>query len=194
MSRPGPRYVCPDCGGSGGEFEDVCTGCFGSGAESAEADDGEEGDPHLVEGSPKDPRRLTIDFPAFVERLEATPELDHEKLVRLCAGADLIDSLAAGGGRGFGEAAPGVGEDADIAEQIMALTDEAFETGAELLETADPYDDDYLMDHQRRPARNFPPEVEVALLKLLGHTYHTPARALRGTPPAIECAVGKEFI
>lgn len=34
-------YICSDCGGSGGDFEDMCTTCFGAGVEETPGDDDE---------------------------------------------------------------------------------------------------------------------------------------------------------
>lgn len=48
----------------------------------------------LVGGPLSPARRLTADFGGFVERLEAVPGLDHDRLARYLAGVDLIHGLA----------------------------------------------------------------------------------------------------
>lgn len=146
----------------------------------------------LVEGSERDPRRLTVDFASFVQRLGKVPEPDHARLARLVAGVDLVDGLTGPSNAGFGSATPGVREGAEISEELAAITDEALDAAEELLNAVPTYEDDY--DMEEPPDGLYTTEMTLAL-ELLGNDGLSAARqAIMRSPPAIERAIGPEFI
>lgn len=106
-----------------------------------------------VDGPLSPARRLTVDFGGFVKRLEAVPALDHERLARYLTGVDLIHGLAGPPDAGFGRASPDVGSEAEISEQLAAITDEALRAAEDLLEAANTLGDDYYMAHGKEDRR-----------------------------------------
>jgi hypothetical protein len=151
--------------------------------------------PRLIDGHQYDERRLTVDFGAFIERLETAPGLNHERLARYLAGADLIRGLSGPSDAGFGRATPGVSDEAEISEQLYAITDEAIAAAEDLMETVHTDQDDYFIvqaDRDRQPELNS--ELRLALTEL-GNDGAAAARiALTGAPCAAEKAVAEEFI
>lgn len=136
-----------------------------------------------------------MDFGGFVERLEAVPGLDHERLARYLAGVDLIHGLAGPPDAGFGRASPGIGSEAEISEQLAAITDDALTAAEDLLEAANTLGDDYYMAHGGEDRREgLCPELGLALTEL-GNEGASAARAsLSKAPAAADRAVAPEFI
>lgn len=166
-----------------GEANDDCTG---------------NSNTRLVDGRQTDNRRLTVDFGSFTDRLEAIPGLDHERLARYLAGADLIRGLSGPSDAGFGRATPGVGDEAEISEQLYAITDEALAAAEDVMEAVHTHQDDYYelhivqADRDRQP--ELTPELRLALTEL-GNDGAAAARiALSRAPSATERAVAGEFI
>lgn len=149
----------------------------------------------LVDGPLSPARRLTVDFGGFIERLEAVPGLDHERLARYLAGVDLIHGLAGPPDAGFGRASPGVASEAEVSEQLAAITDEALGAAEDLLEAANTYQDDYYIAHGGEDRQeSLSPELRLALTEL-GNEGASAARvALSKAPPATQRAVAPEFI
>lgn len=77
-------------------------------------------------------RVMRVRFDEFVKSLVSLGDPDEEDLRAFLAGADLVLALAHESDD-FGRAAPGAGPEADFAERVLALTDEAFDIAAELL-------------------------------------------------------------
>lgn len=146
----------------------------------------------LVEGSEDDRRRLSIDFEEFTEKLRQTPALDHGRLQRLMAGADLINGLAGPPEASFGRAAPGVGKEADLSEQLGAITDESLAAAEELLQTAPVPEDDFELDQPQE--RIHTTELSLALSRLGNDEVSAARQALIRAKPATERAVAAEFI
>ncbi len=105
-------------------------------------------------------RALTIHFDSFIQGLLALPEPSGEDLARLRCGADLLLGLM-NGGEEFGAAAPRAQATADFAEQVIALTDDAFEQARRILD-----DDPYYRDLDDAPRQDTAP-----LLRLLEHLH-----------------------
>lgn len=150
---------------------------------------------HLVDGSEADNRRLTVNFGAFIERLEAVPGLDSERLARYLAGVDLIRGLTGPSDAGFGRATPGVSEEAEISEQLAAITDDALNAAEDLMQNVDTRQDDYYLvqtDRDRQP--EISSELRLALTDLGNDGASSARRALQKAPCATERAVAPEFI
>lgn len=149
----------------------------------------------LVDGPLSPARRLTVDFTAFTERLESMPGLDHERLARYLAGVDLIMGLAGPPDAGFGRATPGVGDEAEVSEQLAAITDEALRAAEDLLEAAYTYADDYYMANVGDDRQEgLCPELRLALTELGNEGPSATRSALSKAPAAIGRAVAPEFI
>jgi hypothetical protein len=150
----------------------------------------------LIDGPLSPARRLTVDFTAFMERLEAMPGLDHEKLARYLAGVDLIMGLAGPPDAGFGRATPGLGDDAEVSEQLAAITDDALSAAEDLLEAAYTYADDYYYMANVGDDRQegLSPELRLALTELGNEGPSAARSALSKAPAAIGRAVAPEFI
>lgn len=99
-----------------------------------EAEDEGRPSKHHLEGSEDAGRALTLDFSAAVDALKAIPDPDPDAEARYEPGLDLLGALVAES-EDFGTAAPGVGPHAALAEQVLALTDEAFEKADTVLES-----------------------------------------------------------
>ena len=102
-----------------------------------------------VHGPPDPDRVLTTNFDKFVDTLAASPDPRVEDVSRLSAGSDLILGIIDGDLR-FGNAAPTVPQDSDLADRILALTDDAFGYAHRILEQ-DAYNTAYYEneEHQR---------------------------------------------
>lgn len=149
----------------------------------------------LIDGPLSPARRLTVDFSAFTERLESMPGLDHEKLARYLAGVDLVMGLAGPPDAGFGRATPEVGGEAEISEQLAAITDEALSAAENLLEAAYTYADDYDMAHGGYDRQEgLSPELGLALTELDNEGPSAARSALSKAPPVTQRAVAPEFI
>lgn len=149
----------------------------------------------VVDGPASPARRLTVDFGAFVERLEQAPALDKGRLARYLAGVDLIHALAGPPDRGFGRSAPGVSDDAEISEQLAAITDEALSAAEDLLESAYTYGEDYYIAHGGADrAAGIGPELRLALTELGNDGASAARNALSKAPAATDRAVAPEFI
>lgn len=152
----------------------------------------------LVDGRDTDERRLTVDFTGFIDRLEAIPELDCERLDRYMTGADLIRGLAGPSDAGFGRATPGVSEEAEISEQLAAITDEALSAAEDVMQAIHIHQDDYhephivQADRDRQPEPT--PELRLALTELGNDGAAAARSALSRAPCATERAVAGEFI
>lgn len=146
----------------------------------------------LVEGCEDDRRRLTVDFACFTEKLRHTPELDHERLAKLMAGVDLINGLAGPPDAGFGRSTPGVGTDAELSEQLGAITDAALEAAEELLQSAPVPDDDFELDQPQE--RTYPTELSLAISRLGNDEVSAARQSLLRARPSTERAVAAEFI
>lgn len=86
-----------------------------------------------LEGSEDAGRALTVDFRRMVEQLKSIPDPDPEAEDYYETGLDLLNALVAES-EDFGAAAPGVVAYAPLAEQVLGLTDEAFEKAHAVLE------------------------------------------------------------
>jgi hypothetical protein len=136
-----------------------------------------------------------VDFGGFVERLEAMPGLDHDRLASYLAGVDLITGLAGPSDAGFGRATPGVPEDAEVSEQLAAITDEALRAAEDLLEAAYTYADDYYMANVGDDRQEgLSPELRLALTELGNEGPSAAKSALSKAPAATQRAVAPEFI
>lgn len=98
-----------------------------------EAEDADPANKHHLEGSEDAGRALTLDFRAAVDALKAIPDPDPEAEAHYEPGLDLLGALVAES-EDFGTAAPGAGPHEPLAEQVLALTDEAFEQAHTVLE------------------------------------------------------------
>lgn len=145
-----------------------------------------------VEGSEDDRRRLSIDFAGFTEKLRQTSPLDHDRLGRLIAGVDLINGLAGPSEAGFGRAAPQVGREAELSDQLGAITDAALAAAEEILEAAPVADDEFEDEQLQAPAHAT--ELSLALSRLGNDEISTARQALLRSKPATERAVAEEFI
>lgn len=88
-----------------------------------------------AEGGECAERRLSIRFDSFIETLSSLPDPDEKQVEEKLPGADLLAALA-GQTDSFGAAVADVGEDAPLAERILALTDEAFDAAVDILAAA----------------------------------------------------------
>lgn len=149
-------------------------------------------DTALVQGEEDSPRRITIDFDGFVERVSAAQEPDHERLSRLMAGADLIIGMESPYNEGFAMASPTVAADAPLSQQFSAITDEAFDSAETLMHYVPTFDD--LGEPHMDPAMHGP-ELALAINQLVnGNFVHTVRHALLNAPASADPAVGAEFI
>lgn len=101
------------------------TGDSGSGANSQARKVRVEGDEAAV-------RSATLDIGGLIANIRAVEDPDPDELERYRAGVHLLHALQSEC-QDFGLASPGVEPEADIAEQIMGITDEAFEAADEFL-------------------------------------------------------------
>ena len=146
----------------------------------------------VLEGREDDRRRLTVNFAGFTERLRHTPELDYQRLAKLMSGVDLINGLASPPDAGFGRSTPGVGTDAELSEQLGAITDAALEAAEELLESAPVPDDDFELDQPQE--RTYPTELSLAISRLGNDEVSAARQSLLRARPSTERAVAAEFI
>lgn len=86
-----------------------------------------------VHGTPEPDRVLTVDFSRFVDALAATPDPRTADVAGLSAGSDLLLGIMEGD-LVFEKAAPAASAGADLADRILALTDDAFEYAHRILE------------------------------------------------------------
>ncbi len=142
----------------------------------------------VVEGEEDAPRTIVVRFDEFVGKILALGEPDEEAERELLAGAQLIEALEAESDR-FGAAAPGVPANADFAEKVLALTDEAFSAAGELLNDSQWERGASSIDGRTALAR--------AVAGVLDPDLHgAVAAALLGCPPAVAAdpSVGEEFV
>lgn len=137
-----------------------------------------------VEGGPGAERRLVVRFGELVERLAALPDPDEAEVRRLLPGADLMRALMEEADS-FGAAAPGTSAATPLAEQILALTDEAFAAAREILEGSDAFE---------RYGEPPDPTLSVLMFRLDGGMVRSAARAIRHAPPAEDPSIGEEFV
>lgn len=133
-------------------------------------------------------RVMRVRFDEFVKSLVSLGDPDEEDLRTFLAGADLVLALAHESDD-FGRAAPGAGPDASFAERLLALTDEAFDVAAELLN--DEADDGV-------PGRNLTGRTAarraVSDLAFDEDIYPAVTGALLRCSPRAEAAVAGEFV
>jgi hypothetical protein len=133
---------------------------------------------------------MRVRFDRFVERLIALGNPSHEDLAALVAGADLAMCLETETDD-FGAAAPDVDPAASFAERVAALTDEAFEAAARLVQdeewsAGDARKRDLTAEEALRHAVSeyaFDPEIHGAV-----------AAALLSCPPATDPTIASEFV
>lgn len=138
-----------------------------------------------VEGDPHAARSLTLHFSQLVENLKGVPDPDPHAGSYYSAGADFLAALRHDC-VDFGRAAPGVPAGAPIAEQILGLTDEAFDRAEELLLVAN--------DDAAFRQRITGPEVQM-LLVALGHglSIRDATEQIQNLTPATDTKMGGEF-
>lgn len=133
-------------------------------------------------------RVMRVRFDEFVKSLVSLGDPDEEDLRAFLAGADLVLALAHESDD-FGRAAPRAGSEADFAERLMALTDEAFDVAAELL-------NDEI--HDDAPERNLTGRAAarraVSDLAFDEDIYPAVTGALLECSPRVEAAVAGEFV
>lgn len=147
-----------------------------------------------VDGPDRPGRKLTVDFAAFTQKLLSKPELDQAKLSRYVTGVDLIEGLYGPPDASFASAAPGAGKEAELSEQLAAITDEALEAAEEILEAAHTQEDPFVVGEQfdlRGPVSR---ELAFALSRL-GHSEYSAAHTeLLRARASSDRAVADEFI
>ena len=152
------------------------------------------GDPITVDGLDRPQRMLTVDFAAFTQKLLEEPELDQCKLSFYIAGVDLIEGLSGPPDASFKSAAPGMTRDAELSEQLAAITDEALRAAEEILEAAHTREDPVVVGEHfdlRGPVSR---ELAFALSRL-GHSEYSAAHTeLVRARPSPDRAVAGEFI
>lgn len=141
---------------------------------------------HHIEGSEDAGRALTVDFSALLQTLGSLedPDPDAESLYE--PGLDLLNALIAES-EDFGTAAPGVDPGAPLAEQILAITDEAFDMAHTVLEA---------LSGEMGPAYGdgLPAsQLQVLMYRLRTISISDERRRLDRLSPAPEPAIGSEF-
>ena len=143
----------------------------------------------LVEGDEDAPRAIVVRFDEFAEKILGLGEPDEEAGRDLLAGAQLVRALEEEESDRFGAAAPGVPPDADFAQRVLALTDEALFAAGEILTDSDWEAGAAGLDGRTAMAR--------AVAGTLDPDLHgAVAAALLSCPPAVAAdpSVGEEFV
>lgn len=148
----------------------------------------------IVDGPDRPSRKLTVDFAAFTQKILDKPELDQQKLSRYTTGVDLIDGLYGPPDASFGSATAGIGKEAELSEQLGAITEEALEAAEEVLEAAHTQEEPFMVGEQfdlRGPVSR---ELAFALSRL-GHSEYSAAHTeLLRARAYSDRAVASEFI
>ena len=142
----------------------------------------------LLEGAEDASNTVVVRFDEFVGKLLDLGEPNEKAERDLLAGAQLIQALEAETDR-FGSAAPGAPADAEFAEKVLALTDEAFAAADDLLN-----DEDWERGATAIGGRTALARAVVGVLD--PDLYPAVAAALLGCPPAAatDDALGEEFV
>ena len=149
-----------------------------------EAEDEGRTNNHHLEGSEGAGRALTVDFSALLQTLGSLEDPDPAAGAYYEPGLDLLHALKEEKDD-FGRAAPLVDASADLDEQIMGITDEAFHKAHTILEAFS----------DGAPHGDGEPAVQLyMLMAYLGHiSIGTDTRRIRWLAPATDPAIGGEF-
>lgn len=140
-----------------------------------------------VEGSEDAGRALTVDFAGMVEQLKSMPDPDPQAEAYYEPGLALLKALVAES-EDFSAAAPDVGPQAPLAEQVLGLTDEAFERAHTLLEALS---DSPGPEHTTAGIPN--PQLYMLMYRLGAISIEDDRRRLLRMRPAPDPAIGSEF-
>lgn len=153
--------------------------------QQADADAPSRTPPKLhLEGDEDAGRALTVDFSAMVQALKSIPDPDPRADAYYAPGLDLLHALYLENDD-FVEAAPGVDAAAPLAEQVMALTDEAFHKAHTVLEALG----EGLPPSDEEPTPHF-----YMLMARLGSLSPTPdMRRIFSIAPTADPKIGSEF-
>lgn len=139
-----------------------------------------------LEGSEDAGRALTVEFAAFVNTLKSIDDPDPAAKSYYEPGLALLGALIEEN-EDFATAAPGVAADAPLAEQVLALTDEAFEKAHTVLEA---------LSGELGPAHADavpPSQLQVLMYRLGTISITDETRRLLRMAPAPDPSMGGEF-
>ncbi|MDN5697237.1 MAG: hypothetical protein L0G70_04585 [Rubrobacter sp.] len=151
-----------------------------------EAEDEGRTNNHHLEGSEDAGRALTVNFSALLQTLGSLEDPDPAAESLYEPGLALLNALIAER-EDFGTAAPGVDPHAPLAEQILAITDEAFDKAHSVLEA---------LSDEMGPAHAGgmqASQLYVLMYRLRTISITDERRRLDRLPPAPEPATGSEF-
>lgn len=130
-----------------------------------------------LEGDADAGHALTLCFQDLVESLLSFPDPDPQAGERYDPGLDLLHALREES-TDFGRAAPAVAADAPLAEQILGITDEAFDRAGAVL---DAVGDDTPTRHRENT-----PELYLLMARLGTLSVEEELRRIRRLPPVAD--------
>jgi hypothetical protein len=140
-----------------------------------------------VEGAEDAERVLTLDLGRLIDEVREMPDPDPEGDAYYRAGVQLLSALQHEC-NDFGLSSPGVRPGASVAEQIMGITDEAFEAADEFLMLTEALEEGDQVPPQQRIGAS---QMCALLLELNTLSIREEKRAIRHLPAATDRRVGE---
>lgn len=171
-------------------------------SDGTDGNDGSEQPPRppavRVAGPEDAGRSLTLDLGRLIGQISSMPDPDPEVDDYTRAGVQLLSALQ-DGCLDFGLASPGTSPEDSVAEQIVGITDGAFEAAGEFLMVSEELEEtdhppghlqgdfrehlhDHVPDHQRIGG----PSLAALLLELRSYSIRDEMRAVRSLPAATD--------